>query len=68
MGALSIRLVKRWRRIAREWTQAGAKLKDCSPAERVDCRARADVFADCADSLERSLKIAARRRHPKEKP
>jgi hypothetical protein len=69
---MSTDLVRRWRRIARAWTHAADKLEPqrrrgdpneraAIVAEQVDCRARAEVLAECARSLECSIKLAARK-------
>lgn len=67
---MSADLVRRWRRLAREWRGAGASLalRGASVVEKTDCYARADVFRDCADSLERSLAIAKRKAERKIAP
>lgn len=69
---MSNHLVKRWRRIARDWHAAANNLEPrrqrgpCEPAaiacEQIDCRARAEVLEDCAASLERSIARAKRDR------
>ncbi len=67
-------LIQRWRRIARDWNHAADNIEPrrrrgdphepaAIVAEQVDCRARAEVLAECADSLELSMKRA--RRKPK---
>lgn len=61
---MSASLVKRWRRLSRAWdiTAAGIRMSQGSIVEIADCHARADVFGDCAKSLELSMKRAKRRK------
>lgn len=73
---MSKHLVRRWRRIAREWSNAADNLEPqrrrgdpnepaAVVAEQVDCRARAEVLAECANSLERSITLADAQQHRK---
>lgn len=64
---MSAALVRSWRRIAREWRQAA--VNQAIRGERVGdgsdgtlARVRAEIYEACADSLERSLRIAARKK------
>lgn len=59
---MSADLVKRWRRLAQQWRTAAEAQPPDEFAKRVDGFARADAFKACADSLERSLAIQARKR------
>ena len=66
---MSVYLVRRWRRIARQWRQAainqairGQRVGDGS--DGIPSRARAEVYEACADSLECSLERRARSRTP----
>jgi hypothetical protein len=61
---VSIHLVKRWRRIARDWRKIADGPRDGTFAW-FDAHARVRVLTECADSLERSLKIAARAKREK---
>jgi hypothetical protein len=60
---MSRNLVRRWRRVARQWgTVAQARLEReliTLSHETIRAEAYARVFNECADSLERSLVIAA---------
>lgn len=60
---MSWRLVQFWRRLARQWERAGdsTALWKPSTGESIDCRARADVYRQCAKSLQRSIEIAERK-------
>jgi hypothetical protein len=58
---VSKHLVKRWRRLAREWSNAADYALNTA-AERAACSSKAEAFDDCADSLERSLTIAERKK------
>lgn len=60
---MSAGLVKRWRRLAREWGKAAFHAPNSQ--EHVVCASKAEVFRDCADSLERSLAIQARKARAK---
>lgn len=71
---MSLDLVRRWRRLARLWTEAAESCErrqqpvQCSQcgaaAEVAACRARADAYAECAESLERSIALSSR--HPEQ--
>lgn len=62
---MSKHLVQRWRRIARQWNDvANAYRERHHPLTRdvpelIRAEAHARAFTECADSLERSLVIAA---------
>ena len=61
---MSADLVKRWRRVAKKWRDCGndglERQRDGIAVEREFAYAR--IFEECADSLERSLAIQARKR------
>lgn len=56
-------LVQRWRRLALQWGDAAAnrELRGGSAAELAEYRTRAQVYRQCADSLQRSLDLALKR-------
>jgi hypothetical protein len=62
---VSAGLVKHWRALARRWQGATEYLPQDEFAKRVDGFARADTYRQCADSLERSLAIQARKARAK---
>ena len=57
-------LVKRWRKLAREWREA-ARDSDAAKAatEAAACKARADIYSQCAQSLEISIERREQREH-----
>jgi hypothetical protein len=61
---MSIHLVRRWRRTARDWNDVAerAVANEKPPAECERAFAYARILRECAESLERSLIIAARKR------
>jgi hypothetical protein len=57
-------LVKHWRRLAKSFEQGGVSQDIRGMSEGADCRARADVYRQCADSLELSIRRAERKEKP----
>lgn len=60
---MSAGLVKHWRKLADRWRHCAVDLgsKGVSVTDVADCRARSQVYAKCADSLELSMKRAERK-------